>query len=267
MITVAEKKRKEKPRTWALSWPPNPSASWRNPRLACDVWKKHMSSLLGFQMCSPIMTKSFSRINIKTDFMTVNSLMVKQTQSQSNTWRWRCLLWHVLHYELWMMNHRESILLQFSLGLVTTKFIDTKSVSREPGGYKCKTAIWDIHNLCTLDVVICKKLQRNFNGLEAEKREKNLWVGCLPRFFFLPANHFYTKRKIKSLWNLTNSTIEPVIIEKRGISSSYFNALLIRWLGSHELHYMARAVAGNTVQFNQQRKVISIDQCPSAQNR
>lgn len=184
MITVAEKNRKEKPRTWALSWPPNPSASWRNPRLACDVWKKHMSSLLGFQMCSPIMTKSFSRINIKTNFMTVNSLMVKQTQSQSNTWRWRCLLWHVLHYELWMMNHRESILLQFSLGLVTTKFIDTKSVSREPGGYKCKTAIWDIHNLCTLDVVICKKLQRNFNGLEAEKREKNLWVGCLPRFFF-----------------------------------------------------------------------------------
>lgn len=130
------------------------------------------------------MTKSFSCINIKTDFMTVNSLMVKQTQSQSNTWRWRCLLWHVLHYELWMMNHRESILLQFSLGLVTTKFIDTKSVSREPGGYKCKTAIWDIHNLCALDVVICKKLQRNFNGLEAEKGEKNLWDGCLALFFF-----------------------------------------------------------------------------------
>lgn len=116
--------------------------------------------------------------------MTVNSLMVKQTQSQSNTWRWICWLWHVLHYELWMINHRESILLQFSLALVTTKFIDTKSVSREPGGYKCKTAIWDIHNLCAFDVVICKKkLQRNFNGLEAEKGEKNLWDGCLALFF------------------------------------------------------------------------------------
>lgn len=41
------------------------------------------------------------------------------------------------------MNHTDSILLQFSLGLVTTKFIDTKSVSREPGGYKCKTATYE----------------------------------------------------------------------------------------------------------------------------
>lgn len=138
--------------------------------------------------------------------------MVKQTQSQSNTWRWRCLLWHVLHYELWMMNHIESILLQFSLALVTTKFIDTKSVSREPGGYKCRTAIWDIHNLCAFDVVICKKLQRNFNGLEAEREKKSLrWLFGL-FFFFL--NHFYTKRKIKKFWNLTNSVTECVIMER-----------------------------------------------------
>lgn len=73
-----------------------------------------------------------------------------------------------------MINHRESILLQFSLALVTTKFIDTKSVSREPGGYNCKTAILDIHNLCAFDVVICKKLHRNFNGLEAENGGENL---------------------------------------------------------------------------------------------
>lgn len=48
------------------------------------------------------------------------------------------------------------------------------------------------------------------------------------------------------------------MIEKRRVSSSYFNALLI---GSRKLHYMARAVA-NIVQFSQQRKAISIDQCP-----
>lgn len=136
--------------------------------------------------------------------MTVYSFMAKQSLSQSNTWRWRCLLWHVLHYEQWKMNYVESVLLQFSLGLVTTKFIDTKSVSREPGGYKCKTAIWDIHNLCALDVVICKKkkkkkLQRNFNGFKAERREQNLWDGCLAPFFSL-ANHFHTKRKMKSFW-------------------------------------------------------------------
>lgn len=128
----------------------------------------------GYPTCSPILTQSFSCVNIQTDFMTLYSLIVQQIQSQSNTWRWICLLRHVPHYELWMMNHRESILLQFSLALVTTKFIDTKSVSREPGGYKCKTAIWDIHNLCAFDVVICKKLQRNFNGLEAERGERNL---------------------------------------------------------------------------------------------
>lgn len=130
------------------------------------------------------MTKSFSCINIQTDCLTVNSLMVKQTQSQSNTWRWRCLLWHVLHYELWMMNHRESVLLQFSLGLVTTKFIDTKSVSREPGGYKCKTAIWDIHNLCALDVVICKK---NFRGILMGLRlrgERKIFEMVVWPFFF-----------------------------------------------------------------------------------
>lgn len=182
MISVANKKDKtrQKTRTQLTS---KPSASGRNPQSACDVWKKHMSSLLGTKTCSSIMTKSFSCIHIQTDFMRVNSLTVKQTQSQSNRWRWICLLWYVLHYELWMMNHKDSILLQFSLGLVTTKFIDTKSLSREPGGYKCKTAIWDIYNLCALDVVICKKLQRNFNGLEAEKGGKNLWVGCLPPFF------------------------------------------------------------------------------------
>lgn len=57
------------------------------------------------------------------------------------------------------------------------------------------------------------------------------------------------------------------MIEKGGISSSYFNALSIWWLGSHKLHYAARAVANNIVQFSQQRKVISIDQRPSAQSR
>lgn len=158
--------------------------------------------------------------------------MAKQTQSPCNTWRWKSLLWHVLHYELRMINQRESILLQFSLPLVTTEFTDTKSVSREPGGYKCKTAIWDIHNLCAFDVVICKKLQRNFNGLEAENGEKNLWGGCLAIFFC--SKSLLHQRKIKSFWNL-NSAIEPVITEKRRISSSYFNALLICWLGSHKL--------------------------------
>lgn len=223
----------------------------------------------GYPNVYPIMTKSFPpRINIQTDFMAVNSLMLKQTQSKSNTWRWGCLLWHALHYELWMMNHGESILVQFSLGLVTTKFIDTKSVSREPGGYKCKTAIWDIHNLCALDVVICKKLQRNFNGLEAERLRKIFeMVVWLFFFFFHPENHFCTKRKTESFLNLTNLAIEPVIIEKKGISSSYFNALLIWCLGSHKLHYMAQAVAGTDVQFSQQRRAISIDQCPSARNR
>lgn len=39
--------------------------------------------LLGIQTCSAFMTESC--MNIKTDFMTVNSLMVKQTHSQSNT--------------------------------------------------------------------------------------------------------------------------------------------------------------------------------------
>ena len=32
---------------------------------------------------------------------------------------------------------------------------DTKSVLKEPGGYMCKTAMWNIHNLCVFDVVIC----------------------------------------------------------------------------------------------------------------
>lgn len=106
------------------------------------AWKKAVSHP-GVRTRGAIMTKSDSCINIQTDLMTVNSLMAKQTQSHGNWWRWRCLLWYVLHYELWVMNHTDSILLQFSLGLVTTKFIDTKSVSREPGGYKCKTATYE----------------------------------------------------------------------------------------------------------------------------
>lgn len=267
MISVANKKKKEDKirQKICTQLTSKPSASGRNPRSACDVWKKRMSSPLGTETWSTIMTESFSCIHIQTDFMTVNSLMVKQTQSQSNRWRWRCLLWYVLHYELWMMNHKDSILLQFSLGLVTTKFIDTKSLSREPGGYKCKTAIWDIYNLCALDAVICKKLQRNFNGLEAEKGRKKSLSWLFAPFFSV--NHFYTKRKIKSFWYLTNSAIEPVITEKKGISSFYFNALLISWLGSHELHSEAWAVAGNAVRFGQQRHIISIDQCPSTQNR
>lgn len=73
---------------------------------------------------------------------------------------------------------------------------------------------------------------------------------------------------MKTFWYLTNSAIEPENTEeKKGISSFYFNALLIRWLGSHELHYEAKAVASNIVQFSQQRSAISIDQCPSTQNR
>lgn len=143
--------------------------------------------------------------------------MVKQTQSWRNTRRARCILRHVLHYKLWMMNHRESILLQFSFTLVTTKFIDTKSVSREPGGYKCKTAIWDIHNLCAFDVVICKKkkkLQRNFNGVEAEQEEKSLrWL--FGPFFPTESLLHRKENKKKSFWNLTNSVIECNHWEKR----------------------------------------------------
>lgn len=162
--------------TSRFEYPPTPPHRLTSERKMC-----HPHALL--QVAS-FMSKSFTGINIKTDFMTKKSLMLKQTQPPSNTWRWKSLLWHTLYYELWMINQKESILLQFSLPLVTTEFIDTKSVSREPGGYKCKTAIWDIHNLCAFDVVICKKLQRNFNGLEAEKRgEKNLWGGCLAIFF------------------------------------------------------------------------------------
>lgn len=108
-----------------------------------------------------LLWQSQSRACIQGDIMTVNSLMLRWTWSSSNRWRCRCLLQLVLHYELWLMNHRGSALLQFSLGLVTTKFIDTKSGSREPGGYKCKTAaIWDIYNLCALDVLICKKKKK-----------------------------------------------------------------------------------------------------------
>lgn len=167
---------------------------------------------------------------------------------------------------LWALNdesERQHIT-PISLGLVTTKFIDTKSVSREPGGYKC-TAIWDIYNLCTLDVVICKKNFRGIlMGLRLRREEKIFKMVVCPLF---SVNHFYTKRKMKSFWYLTNSAIEPVIIEKKRISSFYFNSLLIWWLGSHELYYMAHTVASNTVQFSQQRSTISIDQCPSTQNR
>lgn len=178
--------------------------------------------------------------------------------------RWKCLLWPVLYYGLWMINHTESTLLQFCLALVTTKFIDTKSVSREPGGYKSKTAIWDIHNLCAFDVVICKKLLKNFNGLQAEKGERIFWAGCLAFFY---SDLLLNQKKNKNFWNITNSGIELVITEKRGISSFYFNVLLISWLGSHMLHYSDRAVAGNSVQSSQQRKAISIDQCPATRNR
>lgn len=98
--------------------------------------------------------------------------------------------------------------------------------------------IWDIYNLCALDVVICKKLQRNFNGLEAKRGrgKKNLWYGCL--LPFLRVNHFYTKRKMKSFGYLRNSSIETVIIEKRRISSFYSDGLLIMCPASYKLHYM-----------------------------
>lgn len=44
--------------------------------------------------------------------------------------------------------------------------------------------IWDIYNLCALDVVICKKLQRNFNGLEAERgRKKKSLIWLFAPFF------------------------------------------------------------------------------------
>lgn len=193
MITAA----KHKTRTCALRWPPKTSATWRKPQLVWCLEEAYVISA-GYPNMYPITTKSFPCINIQTNFMAVNSLMLKQTQSKSNTWRWRCLLWHVLHYELWMMNHRESILVQFSLGLVTTKFIDTKSVSREPGGYKCKTAIWDIHNLCALDVVICKKLQRNFNGLEAE-RERKIFEMVVRLFFLSSKSLLHQKENRKFL--------------------------------------------------------------------
>lgn len=112
------------------------------------------------------------------------------------------------------MNHRDSTLLQFSLGLVTTKFIDTKSVSREPGGYKCKTAIWDIYNLCALDVVICKKNFRGIlMGLKPRRRKKSL--SCLFAPPHPPSKSLSTTRKMKTFWYLTNSAIEPAITEKK----------------------------------------------------
>lgn len=101
-------------------------------------------------------------------------------------------------------------------------------------------------------------------GLRLRREEKIFELVVCPLF---SVNHFYTKRKIKSFWYLTNSAIEPVITEKKGISSFYFNALLILWLGSRELRSEVYAVAGNAVQFGQQRNIISIDQCPSTQNR
>lgn len=141
------------------------------------------------------------------------------------------------------MNHRGSALLQFSLGLVTTKFIDTKSVSREPGGYKCKTAaVWDIYNLCALDVLICKKKKKrkNFRGILMglklrRRREKKKSLGlvvCPSTPQKTPqSKSLYTTRKMKTFWFLTNSAIEAAIMEKNKTGNFiffYFNALLIR---------------------------------------
>lgn len=77
-------------------------------------------------------------------------------------------------------------------------------------------------------------------------------------------------RKMKTFWYLTNSAIEAAITEEKkgGISSFLFQCLIDpAGSASHELHYEAKAVAGNTVQSSQQRDAISIDQCPSTQNR
>lgn len=102
--------------------------------------------------------------------------------------------------------------------------------------------IWDIYNLCALDVVICKK---NFWGIlmglrlrgEGGKKIFDMVV-CSPLKKKKRVNHFYTKRKMKSFGSLRNSTIEPVITEKKRISSFYSEVLLIMCPSSHQLHYM-----------------------------
>lgn len=112
-------------------------------------------------------------------------------------------------------------------------------------------------------------------GLKLRRREKKIFgVGCLPLIFFSPppSKSLYTTRKMKTFCYLTNSAIEGAITEKRKRKAEFHLFLFQCRIdpvgpGSHELHYEAKAVAGNTVQSSQQRAAISIDQCPSTQKQ
>lgn len=92
------------------------------------------------------------------------------------------------------------------------------------------------------------------------RKEREIFAVVVWVFLFLFFKITSAPKRKKNVCNI-NAATEPIIIDKKGISSSYFNALSICLPGSHKPHYMAHRVAGNTVQFSQQRNTIPIDQC------
>lgn len=78
----------------------------------------------------------------------------------------------------------------------TFTLTQTGAVFKEPGGYNCKTAMWNIYNLWCIWYGDMYKLQRNFNKAQAikvKKKKKNFVMGC---FHFL-RNYFCRKKKLQ----------------------------------------------------------------------
>lgn len=103
--------------------------------------------------------------------------------------------------------------------LQTFTLIQTGAVFKEPGGYNCKTAMWNIYNLWCIWCGDMYKLQRNFNKAQAIKKKLCEGLFSLFKELFLP------KEKV-AMRSLDSSNTTSFHWGKKKVISSFFQCLI-----------------------------------------